>query len=106
MDDMHGSSALTDACARKIVSTVLQAAHGGRQVQIAAALGVNESTVSRLLSDHLPKLAEILARCGLKVVPAHWRCVDPDVAKAMDLLHSRAIERAGGAVKLMWEDET
>lgn len=44
--------------ARKIVSSILKATQrDASQTAIAAAMGVSESTVSRLLSDHLDKLA-------------------------------------------------
>jgi len=102
---MPALSADPQARARKIESVVLHAAHDGKQAAIAAALGVHESTISRLLSEHLPKLAEILARSGLKVVPEHYRCVDPEVARAIELLHERAIARVGSAVSLMWDEE-
>lgn len=93
------------AKARKIESVVLRAVHEQKQVAIAAAIGVHESTVSRLLADHLPRLAEVLARAGLKVVPDHFKCVDPEVARAIELLHERAMARAGSVVSLMWEEE-
>jgi len=93
------------ARARRIESLVVQATQGGKQTAIAAALGVHESTVSRLLSEHLPKLAAILAHGGMKVVPEHYRCVDPKVADAIDVLHQKYQERVGSAVSLMWEDE-
>ena len=91
--------------ARKVEAAILRAVHDQRQVAIAAAMGIHESTVSRLLSEQLPRFAEVLARAGLKVVPEHFRCVDPEVARAIELLHERAMARAGSVVSLMWEPE-
>jgi hemoglobin-like flavoprotein len=93
------------ARARKITSTVMQHVHADRQTAIAAAIGVHESTVSRLLSDHLDKLAQVLAHAGLKVVPEAYRCVDPEVARAIEIIHDKAMQRVGSPVSLMWEDE-
>jgi hypothetical protein len=93
------------ARARKIAATVLHHVHDGKQVAIAAALGCNESTVSRLLTDHLDRLAQVLAHAGLKVVPENFRCVDPEVAHAIEVLHDKAMRRVGSPVSLMWEDE-
>lgn len=93
------------ARARKITALVLHHVHDGKQVAIATALGCHESTVSRLLSDHLDRLAQVLAHAGLKVVPEGYRCVDPEVAHAIEVLHSKAMQRVGSPVSLMWEDE-
>lgn len=93
------------ARARKIESVVLQHVHEGKQSAIAAAIGCNDSTISRLLTDHLAKMSLVLAHAGLKVVPEGFRCVDPEVAHAIEVLHSKAMGRIGSPVSLMWEDE-
>ncbi len=93
------------ARARKIAALVLHHVHDGKQVAIAAALGCHESTVSRLLSDHLDRLAQVLAHAGLKVVPESFRCVDPEVAHAIEVLYDKSMQRVGSPVSLMWEDE-
>ena len=60
--------------ARKIVSSILKATQrDASQTAIAAAMGVSESTVSRLLSDHLDKLALVMAHAGLRVVGQDMR---------------------------------
>jgi hypothetical protein len=82
--------------ARKISATVLQAVQrDASQVAIAAAMGSSESTVSRLLSDHLDKLALVLAHAGLKVVPVEMQCFAPEKVQALLTLakdHLAAIE--------------
>lgn len=102
---MGAAYAEPSARARKIAALVLRHVHDGKQAAIAAAIGCNDSTVSRLLSDHLDKLSQVLAHAGLKVVPEHYRCVDPEVARAVEVLHERAMQRVGSSVALMWEDE-
>lgn len=75
----------------------------GKQAAIAVAMGVSESTVSRLLSDHLDKLAHVLALAGLKVVPAEMQCYHPEKIGALLTLardHLASIERAD---QLTWE---
>jgi predicted XRE-type DNA-binding protein len=104
VDAMPSASATPAARARKIVGTVLQAAQrDARQVAIATAMGVSESTVSRLLSDHLDKLALVLAHAGLKVVPIEAQCFPPDKIAALLTLardHLAAIERPE---QLQWD---
>lgn len=64
--------------ARKIASLVLQrVTRDASQVAIAAAIGVSESTISRMLApEHLDKVALMLAHAGLKVVAVEAICVD------------------------------
>lgn len=55
--------------AQKIVASVLKATQREtKQAAIATAIGMPESTLSRLLSDHLEKLALVMAHAGLRVV--------------------------------------
>ena len=90
--------------ARKITCIVLQRVQrNATQVAIAAAMGVSEATLSRLLSDHLDKFAGVLAHAGLKVVPVEVQCFQPDKVAALLTLardHLSAIERPE---QLMWE---
>lgn len=90
--------------ARKINSIVLQRVQrDASQVAIAAAMGVSESTISRLLSDHLDKLALVLAHAGLKVVPVEMQCFPTDKVNALLTLardHLATIERPD---QLTWE---
>lgn len=90
--------------ARKIACVVLRSVQrDATQAAIAAAMGSSESTVSRLLSDHLDKLALVLAHAGLKVVPAEMQCFAPEKVGALLTLardHLAAIERPE---QLTWE---
>lgn len=64
--------------ARKTVQQALQRLQEpGTGVAVAAAMGVSESTVSRIKTERLEEVALFLACLGLKVVPAEFKCVDP-----------------------------
>ena len=92
------------ARARKIVAAVLQAAQrDATQTAIATAMGCSESTVSRLLSDHLEKLALVLAHAGLKVAPAENRCFPPDYVDALLRLAKQHINAVQTVRNLEWD---
>lgn len=94
------SSALPTAAerARKMACTVLQRLQEpGRQVSIATAMGVSESTVSRLKNEHLEPLCELLAHAGLKIVPVEVKCFPAEKVDALLTLakaHLASIENA------------
>jgi hypothetical protein len=69
----------------------------GRQVSIAVAMGVSESTVSRLKNDHLDSLCELLVHAGLKIVPVETKSLDEAQVNALLTLaksHLASIENA------------
>lgn len=75
--------------ARKIVSAIFQRLSSVGQVEVAKALDTSESSVSRL-KDLTPQFAAMLARCGLKVVPAEMHCYDePTIASILELARQR-----------------
>jgi transcriptional regulator with XRE-family HTH domain len=91
--------------ARRISSTILQRAQrDATQAALAAAMGVSESTISRMLApDHLDKLALMLAHAGLKVVPIEMQCFPQEKVQALLTLardHLATIEHPG---QLTWE---
>ena len=103
---MSASSTPPADRSRKAVKAVLQAlAEPGRQVAIAAAMGVSESTISRLKNDHLESFALLLAHAGLKVVPVDRVCVDAQTFEAVSRIAAKAMADQDVARKLMWEDE-
>lgn len=76
------------------------------QVAIATAMGVSESTVSRLLHpDTLEKVMSVLAHAGLKVVPVERVCVDPVMYQAMTSIAAKAMSDTTTAQRLVWGDE-
>lgn len=94
-----------DSRARKIVSTVLKATQReATQSAIAAAIGVSESTISRLLSDHLEKFALTLAHAGLRVVSSDARCFDPAYIDAVLTLARQHMSSLQSVRSLEWED--
>lgn len=72
---MAALSPTVDENARKIVKTIFQALSRVGQDEVAKALSVSDSTVSRM-KEQVPQFAGMLSRLGLKVVPAEMRCYD------------------------------
>lgn len=71
------------AWSRNMQTQVLQAIDKDGQAELAKAIGIDSSTVSRLKEHHLANLCKMMAALGLKVVPAHMKCYD---AKKIDIL--------------------
>lgn len=66
---------------RNMQSDILHAVAETRQVNVAKCLGVESSTVGRWLDSKNPesqvvRFCDMLALCGLKVVPANAQCYD------------------------------
>ena len=66
---------------RNMQSDILHAVAETRQVNVAKCLGVESSTVGRWLDAKNPesqvvRFCDMLALCGLKVVPANAQCYD------------------------------
>lgn len=66
---------------RNMQSDILHAVAETRQVNVAKCLGVESSTVGRWLDAKNPesqvvRFCDMLALCGLKVVPANAKCYD------------------------------
>ena len=87
--------------ARKTVQLVLQRLQEpGTGVAVAAAMGVSESTVSRIKTERLEEVALFLAHLGLKVVPAEFKCVDASAYAFLTSTHEKVMRRAP---QLIWE---
>ena len=71
------------AWSRNMQTQVLQAIDKNGQSELAKAIGIDSSTVSRLKEHHLANLCKMLASLGLKVVPANMKCYD---AAKIDIL--------------------
>ncbi|WP_105245400.1 hypothetical protein [Psychrobacter sp. Marseille-P5312] len=66
---------------RNMQSDILHAVAETRQVNVAKCLGVESSTVGRWLDAKNPesqvvRFCDMLALCGLKIVPANAKCYD------------------------------
>ena len=103
---MDASSTTPAERARKGVALVLRRLQEpGTQAAIAAAMGVSESTVSRLKNEHLEGVAMLLAHAGIKLVPASSRCFDPDYIDAVLRLAKAHMKSLESARQLEWDDE-
>jgi predicted XRE-type DNA-binding protein len=90
--------------ARKIASVVLKATQrDATQAAIAASIGISESTLSRLMSDHLDKFAQVLAHAGLKVVPVTVQCYSPEKIGALLTLARDHLAQIHGTEQLIWD---
>lgn len=91
---------------RKIAFTVRKAMQEqGKQVALAAAMGVSESSISRMQGETLDAFASLLAHCGLKVVDASSVCVSRERAEAMGVLLNAALRKTENPAQLLWDDE-
>lgn len=103
---IDASSSTPAERSRKMVSLVLQRMQEpGRQVAIAALMGVSESTVSRLKNEQLENLTHLLVHAGLKIVPFESVCVDRLTYESMVHIATRAMANPQTAKQLVWEDE-
>ena len=94
-----------DARARKNHAAILQGLASAGQAKVAEALGTSESTVSRMKDCELANTARLLSICGLKVVPAAWRCVDPKYMDAIVTLAEKQMDTLRQRPDLVWENE-
>lgn len=74
----------------------------GTAKAVAVALGMAESTVSRLKNDHLEQVLLLLAHLGLKVVPADHTCVSKETYEFLTRTHARVLQQAP---ELIWDVE-
>lgn len=82
----------TDARAREFESLVLRQLASVGQKTIAAAFGVNESTVSRWKEGDIERWCKILALLDLQVVPGDIRCHPADYIESLKTLSRRCLE--------------
>jgi hypothetical protein len=90
---------------RKNLSAIFNGLQSVGQVTVAQALSVSEGTVSRIKTDDLPRLADLLAVCSLKVVPDGFKCYEPKVIDALLVLATDKLNRMKGSAELEWEPE-
>ena len=91
---------------RKIVSTILKAIEeNGKQTALATAMGVADSTITRMKGEVLDNFALMLAHSGLRVVPASHICVSPEMFHATTTIVQRAMADPDVARKLLREEE-
>lgn len=61
-----------------------------KQANVAAALSVDPGTITRWRDDHARRAGEILALCGLRIVPASAKHVSPQMLAALQTLAAHA----------------
>lgn len=89
--------------ARKNEAAILNGLSRAGQVNVAAAMNVSESTISKLKGEELRKLARLLAGCGLKAVPAEMQCFDPNTLQAVVQLAKERMSQVDTLDQLAWE---
>lgn len=77
----------------------------GRQVALAAVLGVSESTVSRIKNERMEECLSLLYHAGFKVVPAEKVCITPDALAFMRQVTARVLASDDQARELFGGDE-
>lgn len=89
--------------ARKAHSRVLQSMQApGKGGAVAVALGVSDSTVSRMKSEHLEGALSLLYALGFKVVQADAKCIDAETYHFLTRKHEHVLRVAP---QLIWESE-
>ena len=82
---MDSVSPMMDARTRKTLAVVLQALASVGQRATAEAVGVSETTISRMKSEgDLQRFAQILTALGLKPVPVGAKVVSPARAEEIE----------------------
>lgn len=90
---------------RKAFSSVLQSLSvAGKQASIAAAMGVSDSTVSRIKTQDLEGCIQFLYHAGFKLVPEDHRSIPEVTARAWFESHRREVERMQETGHI-WVDE-
>jgi hypothetical protein len=87
--------------ARKAFGAVLRVLQsGGKQGQIGTVTGISDTSMSRLVNDHLEKAMLVLYHAGFKVVPQDMDCYPRAQVEAWYSAYKKQIELADTAAKL------
>jgi hypothetical protein len=87
--------------ARKAFSAVLRVLQtGGKQGQIGAVTGISDTSMSRLVNDHLERAVLVLYHAGFKVVPQEMDCYPRAQVEAWYSAYRSQIQHADTAAKL------
>lgn len=89
--------------ARKAHARVLQSMQApGKGGAIAVVLGVSDSTVSRMKTEHLESALQLIYALGFKVVQGDSKCIDPATYQFLTNKHAHVMRVAP---QLIWEPE-
>jgi hypothetical protein len=92
--------------ARKANSIVLQVLKSnGKQGQVATSLGISDSSMSRLVNDHMEQVIAVLYQAGFKCVTQGKVCVDKDALDFMRRITTRVMSNEVQAKELFEGDE-
>lgn len=98
---MAASSATPVEKARNAHSRVLQAMQNpGTGSALAVSMGVSDSTVSRLKTEHLEQVLVLLYQLGFKIVPGDHKCIDAATYEFLTNKHAHVMRVAP---QLIWE---
>jgi hypothetical protein len=89
--------------ARKNHSLIMQRLASVGNAAVALAIGVDESTVSRMKTDKLLELATILSVLDLKVVPASMKIFDEKTVEVLLYGHQQWVNSIESAHQLEGE---
>lgn len=91
--------------ARKALSPVLQVLKSdGKQGQVATAIGVSDSSMSRLVNDHLELVLAVLYHSGFKVVSQEMKCYPAQDVEAWYAAYRRQVQHAETAAQLFGDE--
>lgn len=100
---MTASSPSPTERARKGVQLALRALQEpGTAAALAVAMGMSDSTISRIKTERLEEVLLMLGHLGLKVVPASYRCVSGETYAFLTSTHARVMAQAP---HLIWDTE-
>lgn len=92
--------------ARKMESFILRRLQEpGRQVALSTAIGVSESTISRLKNEQLNNFCLVLAHLGMQVIPEDVLAVDEHLAASMLSLAQQGWSQIRTVQDLRWKGE-
>jgi hypothetical protein len=91
---------------RKALSAVLQVLkNNGKQGAIATAMGISDSTMSRLVNDHMEQIVSALYHGGFKVVSQDMQCYPSADIEAWYGAYKRQVSHANTAAELFRGEE-
>lgn len=95
---------LPDERARKNLQAIFQRLSLVGQTNLANALSVSESTISRWKAEQAEQCAKALGALGLKVVPVDMRCFDPKQIDAILQLAKSHLADIEHTDQLAWDE--
>lgn len=89
--------------ARKNYSQIMQRLGSVGNAAVAAAVGVDESTISRMKPEKFQEFSQILAVLDLKIVPTKARCFNEKEIEAIFQMAKMRMEHLEGIHQLEWD---